>query len=116
MSKQRNRRVSRKPIYLVLVFSLLVAICFGLYKTYFSPTPINIMAITPAPLTYGNTTISGGLHKDLAGNFVLVLPDRRTVSLDVKGVDQLDGLPVTITGVLNPNPLSMVVQKIIVSE
>lgn len=125
MFKQRNRRVSRKPIYLVLAFSLLVAICFGLYKTYFSPAPAPIFLINPAQLEYGQTTISGIIQKDVPagkkGTFLLVLSDSRPVLLDVQGIDNLIGLKVSVTGTLSPSPdsfspMSMVVQKITVTE
>jgi hypothetical protein len=111
MSKTRLNRASRKPVYLVIAFSLLLAIGYAVYKSYFAPTPANVMVIEPAPLTYGMTTISGGLHKDSQGGFVLVLPDRRVVALDVKGIDNLDGMPVTVTGNLT-QALTMSVAKI----
>lgn len=110
------RRVSRKPLYAILGLSFALSLSYVTWNTYFRPAPASIMVIEPTPLTYGQTTISGGLHKDDVGNFVLVLPDRRVVTLDVKGIDQLDGSPVTISGILSPTPLSMAVQSITVTQ
>jgi len=125
MSKQRNRRVSRKPIYLVLALSLLVAICFGLYKTYFSPAPAPILLINPVQLEYGQTTVTGKLQKDSPigqqGSYFITLPDLRIIFLDVEGVDFIIGQNVIVEGSLVPsvpitNPPKMIVSKISVSE
>ena len=108
----KSRRVSRKPIYIILALSLVISIAY----LYFRPQKVQIMAIDPVPLQFGvTTTISGGLHKDPSGNFVLVLPDRRAVTLNVRGLDSLDGSPVSVTGKLSQD-LSMIVSEIVVQK
>lgn len=121
----KSRRVSRKPMYAILALSLVIAISFSVWNTYFRPTPVTIMAIEQIPLTYGDTTISSILQKDAPtnepGNFFLSLPDMRVVILDVQGIDSLLGLSVSVSGDLSPaktitSPLTMTVKSIQVSE
>ena len=111
----KSRRVSRKPFYIILALSLTLAIGYSVWNTYFRPAPVTIMAIEPVPLTYGDTTISGGLHQEDDGTFILVLPDRRVVTLDVTGIDHLVGLPATIQGDLSPS-MTMAVQSITIAQ
>jgi hypothetical protein len=121
----KTRRVSRKPMFIILGLSLTIAIGFSVWNTYFRPTPLTIMAIEPVSLTYGDTTISGTLQKDAPigedGTFFLVLPDMRVVMLDVQGIDSLLGLSVSVSGELAPaatstDPITMTVKTIVISE
>jgi hypothetical protein len=124
MSKSRvrsSRPKTRWNLIIILVVACILSYAGYKYFTRQKPQPLNIMVIAPSELTFGDTTISGGLHKDANGDFVLVLPDRRTIKLDVNGVDSLDGSPVTVSGYLVPpteaNPsLFMVVKSISIAS
>ena len=109
MSKSRSSRASRKPLYIILALSLALSIGYVSLRPYFTPQSPQIMAIDPSiSLTYGDTTVSGILQKDSPvakpGNFILVLPDLRTIVLDVQGLDSLIGKPVSVSGNLSPAP------------
>lgn len=106
---------------LIIILIIFGAISYAGYK-YFMPTPqqADIFAITPASLTYGETTVSGILQKDSAvsssGNYLLILSDSRPITLDVKGLDNLLGLSVNVSGFLLPadqyGPMFMQVKTI----
>jgi len=120
MSKSRSRRPSSKPLYVILGLSLFIALAYVGFRTLYPPQPSSIFLITPTPLEYGDTTISGTLRKDSPvgqdGNFLLILDDSRPILLDVKGLDNLLGLSVSVTGYLLPVdgdiPMSMTVSSI----
>jgi hypothetical protein len=112
-------------MYFILGLSLVLAIGFSVWNTYYRAQPVNIMAIEQTPLTYGDTTISGTLQKDSPvgedGAFFLVLSDMRVVMLDVTGIDSLLGLAVSVSGELAPattatGPITMTVKTIVISE
>ena len=106
-----------------LIFILLAAfiLSFAGYKYFIRQVqPVNIMVIDSLPIKFGDTTISGGLHKDINGNFIIVLPDLRVVTLDVRGIDNLVGIPVTVAGILYPakdssSTMTMAVEKITIA-
>jgi len=114
----KSRRVSRKPIYTILVLSLILALGFATYRSLYTPTPIFL--ITQNTLEYGDTTVVGTLRKDSPvgkpGTYLLVLSDSRAITLDVKGLDNLLGFSVSVTGYLLPangdTPMSMTVSSI----
>lgn len=116
MAKSKLRKSSKKPVLIILGLSLIISIGYLAFRTYFTPQQTQIMEIAPVSLAYGDTTIEGSLQKDYARNiFVLVLPDRRTIDLDVKGVEKLISLPVNVSGNLSPD-LTMKVSKITVQK
>ncbi len=114
----KSRRVSRKPIYTILILSLILALGFSAYRSLYTPAPIFL--ITQDTLEYGDTTVVGTLRKDSPvgkpGTSLLVLSDSRPILLDVKGLDNLLGLSVSVTGYLLPadgdTPMSMTVNTI----
>lgn len=122
MSKSSSRRVSHKSFFVILILSLVISICYVAWKTYFRPLPssIDVFVVSPAELSFGNTTLLGTLRKDspvgIEGKYILVLKDGRPIVLDIKGLDNLIGLPVTVSGNLSPSdsshPMSMVVSSI----
>jgi len=122
----KSRHVSRKPLYLILALSLTLAIAYSVWNVYFRPTPVNIMAIAPASLTFGNTTISGTIQKttpiDQPGTYFLTLPDMRVVLLyNVSGLNEIVGRPASISGFLTQSsstsyPLGMSVKTITVEK
>jgi hypothetical protein len=100
------RRVSRKPLYIILTVSLVIALGYAGFNYLYPPQSSQIMEIAPISLTYGNTTITGILQKDSPlnqpGAFILVLPDMRVVFLDAQGIDGLVGKVVGVSGYLTP--------------
>lgn len=114
----KSRRVSRKPIYTILALSLILALGFSAYRYFYTPAPIFL--ITQDTLEYGDTTVVGTLRKDAPvgkpGTYLLVLSDSRAILLDVKGLDNLLGLSISVTGYLLPadgdTPMSMTVSSI----
>lgn len=120
MSKTRLHRASRKPLYLILSLSLIIALAYVGFRTLYPPQPSSIFLINPTNLEYGDTTVSGTLRKDSPvgqdGNYLLVLDDSRPVFLDVKGLDHLLGFSISVTGYLSPadgdTPISMTVNTI----
>ncbi len=120
MAKSRARRLSSKPLYLILGLSLFIALAYVGFRTLYPPQPSSIFLINPTTLEYGDTTISGTLRKDSPigqdGNYLLILDDSRPILLDVKGLDNLLGFPVTAQGYLLPadnnNPMFMTIKSI----
>lgn len=118
MAKKLLRKVSRKPVYLILGFSVLLSLGYVVLRPNLTLNQkTEIMQIKPVVLPLGDATLSGGLHQDASGNFVLVLPDRQVIILDLKGkgVDHLINSPVTVTGILSPDK-TMQVTKITVQN
>jgi hypothetical protein len=116
-----KRNVQKNRWNLIIILIIFGAISYAGYK-YFMPAPqqADIFAITPVSLTYGETTVSGILQKDSAvsssGNYLLILPDSRPITLDVKGLDNLLGMSVNVSGFLLPadqyGPMFMQVKTI----
>jgi hypothetical protein len=111
---------------LTLIISLILAISYVAWRSYFRPTPIGIMAIDPSSLSYGDTTISGTLQKDSPvgqpGTYILIMSDMQVVVLyNISGVDSLLSKQVTVTGLLTaPSSTSaamaMTVKSIIIAN
>lgn len=123
MAKKSARHVSNKSVFIILGISLVLAISFTIYKSYLTPEPIQIMAIDP--IKDGQTIIEGVIQPNMSpeekGSFILTLRDTRIVKLDVKGIDHLIGLPVTVSGTITTanseySPISMNVESIIVPQ
>lgn len=114
MSKLRH--TSPKPLYFVLGFFFLGVIVYCIFRYLYPPQKSQIMAINPALLYYGQTTITGILQKDspdgIKGKYVVILSDMRAVTLDIQGLDPLLTELVSVSGLLSPNPLSMKVSSI----
>jgi hypothetical protein len=115
------RRVSRKPIYTILLASLLISIVYTGIKYIQQPQPIQVMEISPTPLEFGHTTVSGKLIKDTPvnqkGSYLLTLSDMRLIYLTSENIDSLVGQTVSVTGTLVPSdeqakPMIMVVEEI----
>lgn len=114
------RRVSRKPIYVILVFSLIIALGYAGFIYLYPPQSSQIMEITPLSLVEGEAIITGILQKDSpageSGNYVVILSDMRAVVLDVQGIDALLGQTVSVTGILALDPPAMSVDSITPTE
>ena len=123
MAKSKSRVRSNKPIYLILLVSLVLSIGYLSLRKIFTPQPSGVFFIEPTTMQYGNTTITGVLQKSsplgVEGDYILVLPDARIIILDVNGLDQLVGSDVVVTGNLvapsiTNDQLTMQVSKITV--
>lgn len=115
------QRVSRKPIYIILAISLLIAIGYASFRSMYPPQTSEIFEITPSSVEYGYTTLTGRLTKDTPvgqkGSYLLALPDMRFVYLTIENIDSLVGQNVAATGILAPSddpakPMIMVVDEI----
>jgi hypothetical protein len=110
------RRVSRKPLYTILLVSLLISIVYASFTYFYAPQPTQIMEISPIALTEGEATITGILQKDSPagqeGNYIIILSDMRAVLLDVQGLDSLLGKTVSASGILALDPPAMSVSTI----
>lgn len=104
MSKPRRSGASRRPLLIILVVSLFIAIGYTVYRAQSQPS--EVFLVQPVPLTYGDTSLTGTLLKDAPagepGQFLLVLSDTRPILLDVQGLDHLLGQQVMVTGILSP--------------
>lgn len=122
MRKKTSQKDSLKVFKTILLIALVVGVGYGVYSAYLRPEPAPIFVIDPViNLTYGETTVTGELRKDVPigedGNFLLVLADSRVIVLDISGVDHLVGQTVTLKGNLSPSagqdlPLTMNVQEL----
>jgi|GEM_PF-3035744 len=105
-SAKKTTRVSRRPVLIILGLSLLLTLGFVSYRMLYPPAPVKIFSITPIPLEYGDTTITGVLRKDSpvgkVGQYTLILKDTRAIFLDVKNIDSLLGSQVYVQGLLIP--------------
>lgn len=115
----------KTPWLLILIILSSTIILYVYYNLLVSiPTQLGIFAVNPTSLTYGETTLSGTLRKDVPsgqpGTFILVLSDGRPVILNVSNLDSLLGRSVTISGRLSPSknadPATMIVSTIQVTS
>ena len=70
-------------------------------------SPNDIFVLTPVEsLEFGHTTLSGTIRKDSPvgkdGIYFLILPDSRSIMLNMSGYDEYIGQKVKITGYLTP--------------
>lgn len=117
----KTRRASRKPLYIILAFSLVVALGYAGFNYLYPPQSSQIMAITPAEISYGHTVVTGKLIKDAPlgknGNYLIALQDMRVIYLTAGNIDGLVGSEVMASGLLSPpknpgDPMIMVVSAI----
>ncbi len=119
----KAKKISRKPIYLILGLSLIGSIGYISYRSMVQPS--DIFVIQESPVTFGDTMVTGSLRKDApvgtAGTYLLILPDGRPIVLDAQGLDGLVGADVTVTGYLSPaidagSSMTMAVNTLTIAE
>ncbi len=64
MAKSRRVKSSRKSLYLILTLVLVGILSYSYYRSQLTPT--DIFVIEESVVQYGDTTVTGTLHKDSA--------------------------------------------------
>ena len=104
MSKSRSRRASRKPLYLILALSLLLAISYVTLRSYLTPAPLDIDIIST--LSYGPVELDGYIQKDAPvgekGQYLFVAPSTNILVIEAQNLDFFVGSKVHATGTMIP--------------
>lgn len=95
------RRVSRKPLYIILSLSLLISIAYASFRYLYPVSNSGIYEINQSTIS-----LEGRLIKDTSvgveGNYFLIKSNGEAILLDNQGLDSFVGQTVQVDGFITP--------------